>query len=244
MRKRLLVLLAFAICLTLFAGSKAQRGEPDQEFILCQEWREVRQGTPLIFWEDGTFLLEDHTFRYEYDSNRKCVLFSIVTEINIDVFFEDDTYKLRLGGAEFVPAPLYEAFHAKYVAGRVASLTDARTELTVGNTYTTADGLTFSFDGAEIEEWNGSDGAYGVFCFCITPGSDAAICFDGVSYESPRTRISFSLWEKEGEGQSRLICGLSGDGTGELEADCEEFGILSFRLGGTDYYISIGTFFV
>lgn len=214
--------------------------ESSEDSFICQEWREIASGGTLIFDKDGNMHREGETYKYEYDKELELISVFYHQTINMNVVFEEDTYKLKVAKEVYVPSTEYERFHSAYVTEKLASLTEGKTELVIGNTYTTASGKSFIFMDAGLIG-NNIETECGFALYLDQYG----VSFDTVEYSSPSCNGLFGFGEQYYFHKENMICYGGGFNftKAELEADRNEFGILSFTIDGTAFYVSVDTFF-
>ena len=207
-------------------------------FDLCQEWREIASGQTIVFAKDGNVTMNGATMKYEYNKELELVTVFDDFTTNFNVVFENDTYKLTISNHIFVPATKYESFHSAYVTEKLASITEGKTELVIGNTYTTASGTTFTFVDAGII---GND--IEVECMAALYFDKYIDNIDNSKYTTPSTNSYFGICVQDYWNKENMIC--YGGGffqKANLEADKNEFGILSFTIDGEGFYVSVDVF--
>ena len=223
-----------------FATNDDTTNETDSnDFDLCQEWREIASGQTIIFAKDGNVTINGTTMKYEYNKELELVTVFDAFTTNFNVVFENDTYKLTVSNHVFVPATKYESFHSAYVTEKLASLTEGKTKLIIGNTYTTTNGKSFTFMDAGLI---GND--IEVQCGFALYFDQYGLNFDNVKYSSPSYNGIFGIGEQYYWHKENMICYGGGFSftKAELEADRNEFGILSFTIDGEGFYVSVDAF--
>lgn len=107
----------------------------------------------------------------------------------------------------------------------------------VGNTYTTANGMVFTFEKAELitEE---TKCRFSLYFIC-----DNELTFYNAQYNSPRNMAGFGMQEQPNDGEAlKYVFGASFD-KAKVEEDVSDYGVLSFIIDDTEYYVSVDAFF-
>ena len=205
--------------------------------FLYQEWRETSRGITISFDKDGGCVYNGTNCKYEYNESLGVVSVYAIYTINLNVTKDGDIYTLTVGSTTFVPSANYEEYHAAYIEEHVAEMIEGKTELVVGNTYTTANGTVFVFEKAELitEEtkcW------FSLYFIC-----DNELRFYNSEYNSPRNMAGFGMQEQPNDGKAlKYVFGASFD-KAKVEEDVNDYGILSFIIDETPYYIFVDAFF-
>ena len=249
MKKILALTLALALCFGLCAcGDPSGESPKDNESTpagnnssgkldLCQEWRETSRGITISFDKDGGCVYNGTNCKYEYNESLGVISVYATYTINLNVTEDGDIYTLTAGSTTFVPSANYEEYHAAYMEEYIAEMIEGKTELVAGNTYNTANGMVFAFEKAELitEEtkcW------FSLYFIC-----DNELRFYNAQYNSPRNMAGFGMQEQPNDGNAlKYVFGASFD-KAKIEEDLNDYGMLSFIIDDTEYYVSVDAFF-
>ena len=233
MKKLIALLLTAVMCMSLAAcggnGASAEKA-------MIGAWN-MGEYDVFVFSEDGKVARGDEEYDWWYDKETERYFLSIdgitlsfvIEEDENGRFFDVDGERLYYF-ENYDPA----ALEAEYIV----SLTEGKTELVVGNTYTTESGVEFTFEKAEIAGED-TDCKFNLY-----------LTYEGYLDIEQGDYESFSGWHgfgwgrpaDEEEGNTHRYIGPSME-MSRLEKDREKYGILSFTIEGTAYYVSINTFF-
>lgn len=247
MKKIIALTLALILCFGLCAcGDTSGESTPASnnssgKLDLCQEWREVSRGIAISFDKDGGCVYNGTNCKYEYNESLGVVSVYAARTINLNVTQDGDIYTLTAGRTTFVPSANYEEYHAaymeEYIAENLPPLIEGKTELLVGNTYTTANGMVFTIEKAELIT-NGTECGFSLYFIC-----DSKFKISTARYNSPRNMAGFGMQEQPNDGEAlKYVFGASFD-KAKVEEDVNDYGILSFIIDETEYYISVDAFF-
>ena len=129
-----------------------------------------------------------------------------------------------------------EELSEQFRTEHIARITDGKTEMIVGNKYTTNHGLEFVFEKAGI--YKGETDC--MFELYLTSAEN--IDFDEIRYESAKIVSSFGMVSQGTEGNTARYAGGYME-MERLEEDREDYGFLTVTIGDSEYYIPIETFF-
>ena len=117
------------------------------------------------------------------------------------------------------------------------ALTEGRTELLVGDTYTTANGMAFTLNKAELitEETN--------YRFALYIASDKDFDIGSTQYYAANNFAGFTMMNQSRDGNVTCFQSAFSFDKAKVKADAEDFGILHFAIDGTEYYLSVDAFF-
>lgn len=201
----------------------------------------MSRGITISFDKDGSCVYNGANCKYEYNESLGVISVYAAYTINLNVTKDGDIYTLTAGRTTFVPSESYEEYHAaymeEYIAENLPLLIEGKTELVFGNTYTTANGMVFAFEKAELitEEtkcW------FSLYFIC-----DNELSFYSAEYNSPRNMAGFGMQEQPNDGNAlKYVFGAPFD-KAKVEEDLNDYGILSFSIDETEYYISVDAFF-
>ena len=247
MNKKIYGILAAVLCVAILLGinflvenrktDPAPTGPDELEgFVLCQQWRAITNGTYLTFKEDGACEYGDTSCRYVFDREKKTVTIQSSVDISFNIYSEDNIFKLSLLDIVYVPAELYQQYHDKLINDQNNSLVTNKVELVAGNTYTTKSGLTFTFTKAELAQ---KDTKYK---FRLLFTCDQEISLTDVEYVSPRGTAGFDMKVEAQNDNETQFLGVLGLNEEDIATDQEQYGVLSFTIGETLYYLSINAF--
>lgn len=245
------VLTVTVLCVVLFVGGGVQQSQKETasntpESNLVGEWKNVGGGS-ITFNEDGTGIApagDSFDWRYDQESTWYYVSYQGVS-FSFTIKEKNNARLITLEGTAFYHADDFGEIYTAYVEEKFKNLTNGRTELLAGNTYTTDDGIEFVFEKAELREekspWG--DKVLGSFTLYITCESELSISDE--KYTTPGRYSSFGLGNQPQWKEGNTYCFSGGfEELADLEADkYGDFGILSFTINGTAYYIRIETFF-
>ena len=244
MKKRFSLLLVLILCFVLVACGESGSGGQDADdaagssdkFDLHQEWRRVSDGMTISFDTDGGCVYNGHEYQYEYNEQRNMVSIFFSYTINLNVVKDGGRYTLTAQDSVFVPSADYEELHAAYMEDYVAELVAGKTELVEGNAYTTANGLTFTFDKADLIQ-NGDKCDFSLYVTCA---DDLAMY--STTYKAHNGTIGFGMMTESQSGDGIHFVGGRVLDKADLEEDADTFGFLFLSIDGTAYYVPIDTF--
>lgn len=253
MKKTIALILVLVFCFGLAAcGDPSGESPKDNESTLtgnnssggldlCQEWREVSKGITISFDKDGGCVYNGTNCKYEYNESLGVISVYAAYTINLNVTKDGGIYTLTAGRSTFVPTANYEEYHAaymeEYIAENLPPLIEGKTELLVGNTYTTANGMVFTFEKAELIT-EGTECGFSLYFLC-----DTKFEISTAKYNSPRNMAGFGMQEQPNDGEAlKYVFGASFD-KAKVEEDVNDYGILSFIIDDTEYYVSVDAFF-
>jgi len=239
MKKWIAILLVAVMGLSLVAcggdnGSKAEKA-------MLGAWNREGAYDVLLFSADGKVTRGDDTYDRWYDtaSGRYCVSLAGLTYTF--VLEEDENGRFfAVDGVRLYHVENYdpEKMKAEYIQKQIASITEGKTELVVGNTYTTESGVVFKLDKVEIQ---GDDECW----FDLYIECETALEMEDESYQYFGGRSSFGIgWQPEGsEGNTHRYAGCSFKSPSQIAAHRETYGFLCFTIEETAYYIPVNTFY-
>ncbi|MBE6636859.1 MAG: hypothetical protein E7618_03530 [Ruminococcaceae bacterium] len=238
MKKLLALLLAAVMCFSLVAcggnGASAEKA-------VLGAWNKEGGYDICLFSDDGKVARGNEQYEWWYDKGAERYCMSCYGLTYTFVIEEDETGRFfSVEGIRYYYIENYdpEKLKAEYIQKQIVSLTEGKTELVVGNTYTTANGAEFTFEKAEI---TGETDCF--FNLYIT--SEEQLRCDKEAYHYFGGRSSFGIGsQSEGnEGKTRRYAGCSFKSLSELEAHKDQYGFLCFTIDETAYYVAINTFF-
>lgn len=245
--KRILCLVWMVLlCLSLCAcgestGSDDAASKNSDSADLRGEWRRISDGLTISFEDNGNCVYNGTACKYEYNQKLETVSVYAVYTINLQVKKQGEMYTLTVQDSVFVPVAYYEDLHADYIRvyteKNLPPLIEGRTELQVGKTYTTADGMSFTFEKAELLV------AEDKCQFSVSFACEKDFDIGSAKYNSPRNTAGFTLVNYSRDGKiTQFISGIDLN-KAKVEQDAADYGILSFSIGETKYYITAKTFF-
>ena len=238
MKKIVSLLLVAVMCLSLAAcggnGASAEKA-------MIGAWNKEGGYDVCLFSEDGKVARGSEQYEWWYDKEAERYSLSLYGLTYTFVIEEDENGRFfSVDGIRFYYVENYDpaAMEAEYIEKQIATLTEGKTELVVGNTYTTENGVEFTFEKAEI---TGEDDC--VFNLYLT--SEEELRFSNEKYNSYGGWSGFGIGhQSEGnEGNTRRYAGCCFMSLSELETHKDKYGFLCFTIGETAYYVSISTFF-
>ena len=121
---------------------------------------------------------------------------------------------------------------------KIESIIEGKTKLVVGDTYTTKDGIKFTFEKAEITGEN-TDCMFNLYF-----SYEGSLDVGQADYTSASHWSGFGLAPQDNgsEGNTRRFAG-GFEERASLEADRDRYGFLCFTINGEAYYVQIETFF-
>lgn len=232
MKKLIALLLAVVMCLSLVAcggGSSAEKA-------ILGAWKDADSYDVLVFTEDGKITRDDVTMEWWYDKEADRYSLSFFGMTFTFVIEEDEN------GRYFTIEDLRYYYVENYdpdamEAEKIASITEGKTELVVGNSYTTANGVDFTFEKA------GLSGEEDDIQFDLYFTHEGELEISDEKYESASGWSSFGLGSQM-EGSWGNTHRYSGgfEEMSELEQDKEAYGYLCFSIDGEAYFVSIDAF--
>ena len=259
MKKAVSLILALVLCLSLCAcgggndthettnapTTESSDNSSNAEKAVLGAWIIDGEYDAFVFSEDGKVVVretEEYDWWYDKEAERYSISFYGLTYTF--VIEEDETGRyFDVDGERLYYVENYdpEAMEAE----KITSIIEGKTELVVGKNYTTDDGVEFVFEKAELREskspWG--DEILGSFTLYITYESELSISDE--KYTTSGRNSSFGLGNQPQWKEGNTYCFSGGfEEMADLEADKDgDFGILSFTINGTAYYIRIETFF-
>ena len=248
MKKIISLILALILCLGLCAcgssnvesdGNANKQDDAAQEYV--GEWKanviDLSMGDVTIYKVavitlnlDGTATYRGHdaTWELKGDAIHLAVTGGGVAVLGIDK--EDGKTVLKFSKYTYYRANEFEEID------NVPALTEGRTELLVGNTYTTANGMVFTIEKLELitDEAN---------CrFALSVASDEDFEIGSTQYYAANNFAGFTMMHQSRDGNVTHFQSAFSFEKASVEADAEAFGVLHFTIDGTDYYISVDAF--
>ena len=249
MKKILALILALVLCFGLCAcgssnadpnGTTNKPDDATQKYV--GEWKAnvigISLGSVTIYKVAVIMLNADGTATYKGKAAtwelKDDTIHLAVTSGGIGVLgIAEEDGKTVLKFSEYT---YYRASEFKEI-DNVPALIEGKTELIVGNPYTTANGMVFTLEKAELI-------TEGIDChFALSIASDEDFDIGASQYTAANNIAGFSMLHESRDGNVTYFLSGSSFDKAKLEADAEAFGILSFTIDGTDYYVSIDAFF-
>ena len=239
----LILCFGLAACGSSDAGPNGPTNKQDnaaQEYV--GEWKanvlDISMGDATIYKvavielnADGTatYRGKDATWEYKDGTIHLAVTGGGVAVLGIDK--EDGKTVLKFSKYTYYRANEFEKID------NMPALTEGRTELLVGNTYTTANGMAFTLNKAElITEETGCR-------FALYIASDKDFDIGSTKYYAANNFAGFTMMNQSRDGNVTCFQSAFSFDKAKVEADAEDFGILHFAIDGTEYYVSVNTFF-
>ena len=234
MKKAFSLILALVLCLSLCACDTPSGAEK----AVIGAWIMDGEYDVFVFSEDGKVVVretEEYDWWYDKDAGRYCISFYgltytfVIEENEKGRYFDVDGERLY-----YVENYDPEAMEAE----KIASIKEGKTELIVGNSYTSENGVIFTFDKAEItgEETDCLFNPYFTH--------DGSLDLGQADYESFTHWSGFGLAHQPNgsEGSTHRYAG-GFEEMANLQKDREKYGFLCFTIDGTEYFVSIDAFF-
>ena len=249
MKKIIAITLALVLCLGLVAcgssdatpnGTTNKQDNAAQEYV--GEWKanviDISMGDVTIYKvavimlnADGTatYRGKDATWEYKDGTIHLAVTGGGIAVLEIDK--ENGKTVLKFSEYTYYRASEFEEID------NMSALTNGKTELLVGNTYTTANGMVFTLNKAELitEETK--------YRFTLYIASDEDFDIGSSQYTAANNIAGFTMMNQSRDGNVTCFQSASSFDKAKVEADAEDFGVLHFTIDGTDYYVSVDTFF-
>ena len=249
MKKIIALTLVLVLCFGLVAcgssdtdpnGTANKQDDTAQEYV--GEWKanviDISMGDVTIYKvalimlnADGTatYRGKDATWEYKDGTIHLAVTGGGIAVLEIDK--ENGKTVLKFSEYTYYRANEFEEID------NVSALTDGKTELLVGNTYTTANGMAFTLNKAELitEETK--------YHFALYIASDEDFDIGSSQYTAANNIAGFPMMNQSRNGNVTCYQSESSFDKAKVEADAEDFGILYFTIDGTEYYVSVDTFF-
>ncbi len=238
MKKILALLLATVMCLSLAAcggnGASAKKA-------MIGAWNKEGGYDVCVFSDDGKVTRGSEQYEWWYDKEAERYSMSVYGLTYTFAIEEDETGRFfAVDGIHYYYVENYDpaALEAEYIQNQIISLTEGKTELVVGDTYTTESGVEFTLEKAEIT--GETDCSFNLY---IT--SEEQLSCDNEAYHYFGGRSSFGIGHQSeaNEGNTRRYAGCCFKSLSELEAHKDKYGFLCFTIDETAYYVSINTFF-
>lgn len=246
MKKILVLILALVMVLSLTACSGNSASKQNE---IIGAWNPKDAFDVFVFSADGKVvrgIYGSTQYDWWYDKDVERYFISMYGETYSFVIEEDENGRfINLGGAPLYYVENYDPEVMK--AEKIASITEGKTELVVGDTYTSKSGVTFTLTKAEItyEENEGYLNAYfdsdgNMTLYDIIDSSNATYKWlNGENY------AAFRYWYRDDEedpiNQNHICAGI-GRTADKIESDKEQFGYLLLNIDNGEYYISIDSF--
>lgn len=256
MKKLLALLLAAVMCLSLVAcggetdapstneggvtdapsTNEGNGNSSNAEKAIIGAWN-MGEYDVFVFSEDGKVARGDEEYDWWYDKETERYFLSVNGVTLSFVIEEDENGRFfDVDGERLYYLENYdpEAMEAEKIAGIV----EGKTELIVGNSYTSENGVTFTLDKAEItgEETECMFNLYFTY--------EGSLDLGQADYESFTHWSSFGLAHQTNGSEGNTHRHAGGfEEMADLEKDREEYGFLCFTINGAEYFVSIDTFF-
>lgn len=234
MKKLIAFLLVAVMCLSLVA---CDGGKSSAEKEILGAWKREGNYDVLVFSDDGKITRGDEEMDWWYDKEAERYSLSYYGMTYTFVIEEDENGRFfAVDGMNYYYVENYNAEAME--AEKIASITEGKTELVVGNSYTSANGIAFTFDKAEITGED-TDCQFNLY---LTYEGDLDV--GQGDYESFTHWSGFGLGEQSNgsEGNTHRYTG-GFEKMANLEKDREEYGFLCFTIDGAEYFVSIDAFF-
>lgn len=254
MKKILPLILALALCFGMAAcGStdtdsdrsdkkhddEAKMDSAAEEFV--GEWKtnmvDISMGDVTVYKvavivlnADGTASYREHPATWEYKDGTIHLAVTGGGVGVLEIAKEDGKTVLKFSQYTYYRANEFEEID------NMPALTEGRTELLVGNTYTTANGMVFTIEKLELitDEAN---------CrFALSVASDEDFEIGSTQYYAANNSAGFTMQNQSRDGNVTHFQSAFSFEKASVEADAEAFGVLHFTIDGTDYYISVDAF--
>ena len=249
MKKTISLILALILCLGLCAcgssnaesdGTTNKQNDATQEYV--GEWKtniiDISMSDVTIYKvavitlnADGTASYREKPATWEYKNG---TIHLAVTGGGVAVLgIEKEDGKTVLKFSEYT---YYRANEFEKI-DNMPALTEGRTELLVGDTYTTANGMAFTLNKAELitEETN--------YRFALYIASDKDFDIGSTQYYAANNFAGFTMMNQSRDGNVTCFQSAFSFDKAKVKADAEDFGILHFAIDGTEYYLSVDAFF-
>jgi hypothetical protein len=249
MKQAISLILALILCLGLCAcgssnaetdGAANKQDNSAQEYV--GEWKTnivdisfgaatVYKVAVIVLNADGTATYRGREATWEYKDG---TIHLAVTGGGIAVFGiekEEEKTVLKFSEYTYYRANEFEKFD------NMPALTEGRTELLVGSTYTTANGMVFTLNKAElITEGTGCR-------FALYIASDKGFDIGSTQYYAANNSAGFTMMNQSRDGNVTCFQSAFVFDKAKVEADAEDFGVFHFTIDGTEYYLSVDAFF-
>ena len=249
MKKILALILALVLCFGLCAcgssnvgtnGTPNKQDDATQEYV--GEWKanivDISFGAATVYKvavitlnADGTASYREKSATWEYKNG---TIHLAVTGGGVAVLgIEKENGKTVL---KFSKTTYYRANEFEKI-DNMPALTEGRTELLVGNTYTTANGMVFTLNKAELI-------LEGTNCrFALYIASDKDFDIGSTEYYAANNFAGFTMMNQSRDGNVTCFQSAFSFDKAKVEADAQDFGVLHFTVDGTEYYVSVDAFF-
>ena len=268
MKKAISILLALILCLGLCAcgqdatdkkqdpdsGNNSTSTEPavkeETEFVLCQEWKNVKSGHSVVIREDGTYSSGGSQFNYVYSEEEQAVF---LDSARFDIVQQYGVYMLVFDNEEYlVSADNYEALHVIFVQNGEREIAESGTVVKLGEQYRLMCGAYFTVDRVELDQENT---ILRVYLLCKNGNDEGCEEFNSVkgNWTSLYLGCPFTLSTEnayvDAQYPSREICltfestRLTTDEIKTYSDDSYGYFKLYFSAGKESYYININEFY-
>ena len=234
MKKILALLLVAVMCFPLVACF----GDDSTEDIVGK-WQSLDGGI-LEFFEDGTVTRGGEVLNWWYDKEfGKYFVSDGDTKDSFTLKLFESRRFFTLDDEIFYSADTFNMVYWGFMQEKIASLTEGKTELVVGEAYTTSDGVEFVVEKVELTSHESG------YAFNIYINHIPSIRVGNGDYEATYSGwVTFDITEDSGKtvGDTHCYSGGSLD-MEDLKNDKNYFGILSLTINDSECYIQIQSFF-
>lgn len=232
-----------AICLLLAFRGANNKDDDSNNHFLVGEWKDIMTDSSIKFDGENFYLEGDGPYRYTYDEEKQMVYIEYMGGyINtLKCNYVDGYWKLTTSedGKSFAYVPLdkRDELRSKTIAEKWENHTKDRTEVVLGQTYTTADGITFTITGGEMKntpDIKDSSAVINLYIDC-----DVEINVENWKQSSLRTPYKDHYENTYFDNGADVVFYQNITGVTELGKAPHDYCILQFDFGGSKYYLDV-----
>ena len=239
-------MLVVASCILLAAKlNKPEESNPNV-LVLHGEWKDITTSSSIKFEGENFYLDSEGPYRYRYDESAQMIYVEYIGGdiIRLQCKFVDGCWRLNMSQGNqsfsFVPAAKRDELRNQAIAKKWDSHTKDRTEVVLGQEYTTADGITFTITSGEMRNTPDVVDATAVINLYINCSAtsikehwvESTVC-------TPTRNPSFGNTYFDLGADVTFYQNIAG--VTELGEEPYDYCIMQFEFGGSKYYLDLLT---
>ena len=242
-----LAVLAVAICLLIAIGctKKTEEVVDPNALILEGDWMDIFTNSSIKFEGENFYLDAEGPYRYRYDEEKQTIYIEYrggdIKTLKCN--YVNGYWKLTTSedgrSYSYVPVSKRDELRKQAIDEKWTTHTQNRTEVVLGQEYTTVDGIKFTITSGEMRNTPDMVGSAAVISLYI----DCDVEIDGTNWTQSevRTPTDRSYGNTEFELNADVTFWQNINGVTELGKEPYDYCIMQFKFGGTDYYLDLLT---
>ena len=242
----LVAMLVVATCILLALKiNKPEETDPNA-LNLEGEWMDIKTTSSIKFEGENFYLDSEGPYRYKYDESVQIIYVEYIGGdiIRLQCKFVDGCWRLNMSQGNqsfsFVPAAKRDELRNQAIAKKWENHTKDRTEVILGQEYTTADGITFTITSGEMRNTPDVVDATAVINLYINCSAnsikehwvESTVC-------TPTRNPSFGNTYFDLGADVTFYQNIAG--VTELGKEPYDYCIMQFEFGGSKYYLDLLT---